>query len=138
MRQAVIFDLDGTLTVGNLDFDGIRAEIGLGEGPILEALQHMAPPQRAAAEAILNRHERQAAETARLQEGAAETVAELRKRNLPVGILTRNARPWAQRVLDRFGIEVDGLRTREDGVIKLYHIAVSNHSNGSRIPLGAE
>ncbi len=118
MRQAVIFDLDGTLTVGNLDFDGIRAEIGLPDGPILEALEHMTPPQRAAAEGILHRHERRAAETARLQDGAAETVAELRTRNLPVGILTRNARPWARCVLDRFGIEVDGLRTREDGLVK--------------------
>ena len=37
--RAVIFDLDGTLTEPVLDFDAMRAEIGLPEGvPILEQL----------------------------------------------------------------------------------------------------
>ena len=117
-RNAVIFDLDGTLTVPVLDFDAIRDEIRLSDGPILEAIERMEPDMRAAAMAVLERHEQHAAETAELQYGAAETISELRRRGYAVGILTRNARRWAELVLDRFGLVVDGLRAREDGVNK--------------------
>ncbi len=118
MPPAVIFDLDGTLTVRNLDFDAIRAEIGLPPGPILEALSDMPPDQRTVAERILDHHERVAAETATLHAGAAETVGTLRDRAYAVAILTRNTQPNARRVLDRFDIHVDAIRTREDGDIK--------------------
>ena len=43
MAGAVIFDLDGTLTIPLLDFNRIRQEIGISDGfPILEALATMA------------------------------------------------------------------------------------------------
>ena len=118
MRQAVIFDLDGTLTVPVLDFDTIRAEIGLPPGPILEALEHMKPPERARAQAILDAHERGAAEQSALQDGAVETVAELGTRGFAVGIVTRNSRRWTEYVLSRHRLTVDGLHTRDDGAIK--------------------
>ena len=53
----VIFDLDGTLTVPALDFDAIRAEIGLPPGPILESLERLSQAERRRAEEILHRHE---------------------------------------------------------------------------------
>ncbi|MCK5272001.1 MAG: hypothetical protein KAJ52_05470, partial [Sedimentisphaerales bacterium] len=59
---AVIFDLDGTLTQPYLDFDQIRSEIGNIDGPILEAMEQMPPPQRRKALEILHRHEQEAAE----------------------------------------------------------------------------
>jgi len=40
--EAIIFDMDGTLTVPVLDFDRIRSEIGLPAGPILESLLALA------------------------------------------------------------------------------------------------
>ena len=55
--RAVIFDLDGTLTQPLLDFDLIRAEIGLGPGPILEQLSALTQAERDRAETILRRHE---------------------------------------------------------------------------------
>ena len=118
MRRAVIFDMDGTLTVGGLDFDLIRAEMGIEHGPILEEMEKMDSAELVAAEAVLNKHERTAAENAVPREGGAETIAELRRRGFPVGILTRNARQWAQVTIERLGIEVDALRCREDGAIK--------------------
>lgn len=115
---AVLFDLDGTLTIGQLDFDAIRTEIGIAEGPILEAIAVMAGPARDRAVNILDRHERAAAETSELHPGAAETVATLRSRGWRVGIVTRNSRRWARYTLVRHGVEVDGLWSREDGAIK--------------------
>ena len=61
MAGAVIFDLDGTLTIPVLDFDAMRAEMGLTNEPILEDMERMDADRRAEAEAILQRHEHRAA-----------------------------------------------------------------------------
>ena len=37
--EAFIFDLDGTLTIPQLDFEGSRKEMGIAAGPILEELE---------------------------------------------------------------------------------------------------
>ena len=116
--SAVIFDLDGTLTRPYLDFDAIRAEIGIAAGPILEAIDTMDASARRRAEDILRRNEAEAAENATLHEGAVEVVDEIRARGHPVAILTRNARATVDLVLSRYGIVVDTIRTREDGPIK--------------------
>ena len=118
VRGLVIFDLDGTLTVPHLDFDAIRAEIGLPPGPILEALAVLPAAERARALAVLDRHEQAAAHHAELHAGAAEVLETLRACGWPVAILTRNARRWAEVVINRFELQIDALRTRDDGVIK--------------------
>jgi len=117
-RGMVIFDLDGTLTVPTLDFDAIRAEIGLPPGPILEALEHLGDTDRQRAEDILHRHEHQAAHGSQLQPGAAETISTLRRRGWPVAVLTRNTYKWTQVVLNKHGITVDGIRSRDDSAVK--------------------
>lgn len=116
-HSAIIFDLDGTLTISNLDFDQVRSEIGV-TGPILEAMQSMNPQERERAATILHRHEFEAAKIACLQDGARETIDACKTRGHPVAILTRNSRASAGRILERFEIKVDMLRTREDGAIK--------------------
>lgn len=116
-RSVIIFDLDGTLTRPRLDFDAIRAELGVS-GPILEAMEHMTARQRAYADRVLNEHEWQAAREAELQDDAADVINHLRQDDRPVAILTRNARVTLDHVLERFGIVVDAIRTREDGAIK--------------------
>lgn len=116
--SAVVFDLDGTLTAPYLDFDRIRSEIGLEPGPILEGIAGLDRPARAAAESILLRHEWEAAENAILRDGAMDVMTALRARGHPTAIVTRNARLTVHRVLDRFGLTVDAIRTRDDGPIK--------------------
>ncbi len=116
-RSAVIFDLDGTLTKPCLDFDLIRAEIGV-TGPILEAMQEMDETRRDRARRILLRHEREAAARAELQDGAVEVLTTLRARRFPVAIYTRNAKATVDLILDKFDLIVDAVRTREDGAIK--------------------
>jgi len=118
MGRAVIFDLDGTLTVPVLDFDAIRAEIGIESGLILEAMAKMDAARRLRAESIVDAHERRAAEESTLQSGACETIAELAARGFSIGVVTRNARRWTHHVLARHGLTVDGVRCREDGAIK--------------------
>ena len=41
LPAAMLFDMDGTLTVPYFDFDAIRREVGVGNQPILEAVEKM-------------------------------------------------------------------------------------------------
>lgn len=117
--QAVIFDLDGTLTEPFLDFDQIRCEIGLpDDGGILEALLRMPDARRQQAEAVLLAHEQAAAENSTLNDGAADLIDTLRLRGTSIGILTRNTRQNALFVAEKHRLHFDAMICREDGPAK--------------------
>jgi hydrogenase expression/formation protein HypE len=93
--RAVLFDFDGTLTVGTaLDFKAIRREIGCPEGTsLLEYIEAIEPPEaRHAAAEQLAFYERQGASQSYPARGAVELLRFLRGRKIPYGILTRNSR----------------------------------------------
>ena len=115
---AVIFDLDGTLTQPYLDFDQIRSEIGDIDGPILEAMEQMPPPQQRKALEILHRHEREAAENSSLNPGVHEIYSWLRNRNIPIGLATRNQRSNVEYICKVHKLDFDSVVTREDGPAK--------------------
>ena len=118
--QAVIFDLDGTLTEPFLDFDQIRREMGVPrEGVcILEALSAMSETERRKAEAVLVAHEATAAEQSTLNDGASCVLDVLREKGIPVGVLTRNSRTNAIFVAQKHGLRFDAMICREDGPAK--------------------
>ena len=118
--QAVIFDLDGTLTEPFLNFDLIRRQMGIRQqdGGVLEALSTMPQPHRQKAEAILLAHEQAAAEQSSLNDGAARLLDTLRARGIPIGILTRNTRPNAACVAQKHNLHFDAMVCREDGPAK--------------------
>lgn len=110
--------MDGTLTEPMLDFAQIKAEMGIGTRPILEALAEMPAHDRHAAEAVLHRHEEQAANESKLNPGCEALIEWVRSRNLRTALITRNSRRSAASVLRRHGLEFDVLITREDGKFK--------------------
>ena len=56
--RGVIFDLDGTLVDSGLDFNAMRAEMGLPAGrPILEAIASLPSSRQRVCWEILHRHE---------------------------------------------------------------------------------
>ncbi len=116
--RVVIFDMDGTLVRSNLDFDRIRQEIGLPNGPILESMHAMTPDDRARTEAILARHEAKAAAASELQPGAADVVAAVRAAGIPAVLMTRNSPRSLATFRERHGIEFDMTWTRADGPMK--------------------
>lgn len=118
--RSVIFDLDGTITQPYFDFDAIREEIGIGKdaGPVLEAMEKMTAEQRERAERILYYHEARALAASTLNPGAGETLGELRRRGLPIGILTRNRKRNAQAIAEKHGLHFDSVVGREDGPVK--------------------
>ncbi|MBN1507791.1 MAG: HAD family hydrolase [Sedimentisphaerales bacterium] len=118
--RAVIFDLDGTITEPYLDFDAIREEIGVAResGPILEIMEKMSPEQRQRAEAILHSHEDKALAASKLNVGVRETLDELRRRGIQIGILTRNRKCNAVAIGERHHVQFDAIVGREDGPVK--------------------
>ena len=132
--RLVIFDMDGTLTEELLNFDAIRAEIGLPEkAPILEHIAQLSPPARARAEEILHRHEMSAAETCVLHEGAAEVLAALKSRGVATALLTRNSAACAGSVLARHGLSLDLVATREHVPHKPHGDSILNITRRLRI-----
>jgi len=118
--NAVIFDLDGTITKPYFDFDAIREEMGLdrNSGPVLEAMEKMNPPERKKAEEILNYHEQKAVIESELNEGAKETLLALSAAGIKIGILTRNRRNNASEIAHKHGLKFDAVVGREDGPVK--------------------
>ncbi len=115
MFAGVVFDLDGTLTVNNLDFGEIRREIGLTQPtPILEYMESVSLPERARIRDILERHERRAAETAELNDGAREVLAFIERQGLKSALLTRNSRESVDTVARRHGLRFDVVIARDD------------------------
>ncbi|MCX5656325.1 MAG: HAD family hydrolase [Planctomycetota bacterium] len=112
--KLVIFDLDGTLLEPALDFNAIRAEIGLPPAlPMLEVMETLDPVARQRAYAILDRHEAEAAARSQLMPGAKELLAALRRRGLKLAVLTRNSRVSVDAACRRHGLEFDAISTRE-------------------------
>jgi len=117
--RGVVFDLDGTLVVQELDFEAMRREIGLPTGtPLLEALGGMDGDTRAAAVEVLRRHELAAARTARLNPGVSAFLDWLEQRGVRRAVLSRNMREAVIQVLHRCGLSFELILAREDAPYK--------------------
>jgi HAD superfamily hydrolase (TIGR01509 family) len=117
--RGVVFDLDGTLVVQELDFEEMRREIGLPTGtPLLEAVDRLDGAAREVAVEVLRRHELAAAETARLNPGVGDFLDWLAGRGIRRAVLSRNMRDAVQKVLRRCGLSFDLVLAREDAPYK--------------------
>lgn len=135
--ELVIFDMDGTLTVDTLDFTALRRDMGMPErGGILEQLAAMTPEMRAEKQAILHRHEMEAANRCGVQEGAVELLDHLRSAGVKTALLTRNSAVCAQRILERHALVLEHVRTREDHPHKPHPEAILSVTRKFNIDVG--
>jgi HAD superfamily hydrolase (TIGR01509 family) len=114
LPAAVLLDMDGTLTKPMLDFPRIKAEMGIGQRPILEALAEMTPAERQAAEAVLDRHEEEAARLSALNPGCRELLDRLAALNIRTALVTRNSPASVRTVVRLHGLEIDVMISRDD------------------------
>lgn len=90
-RKHWVFDMDGTLTIAQHDFDAIRDELGLPEGlPILESLDALPDRESAPIHQRLNEIELEIAAESKAAEGAELLLESLLSSGTKIGILTRN------------------------------------------------
>lgn len=90
-RKHWVFDMDGTLTIAQHDFDAIRDELGLPEGlPILESLDALPEAESVLIHKRLNEIELEIAAESKAAEGAGLLLETLLSTGANIGILTRN------------------------------------------------
>jgi len=118
LPRALLLDMDGTITAPMLDFPRIKREMGIGDRPILEALAEMDAEARAAAEAVLLRHEEWAAAESSLNVGCRELFDALSRWRIRTALITRNSRLSVTTVLARHALTVAVLVTRDDAAPK--------------------
>ena len=107
--------MDGVVVRQHLDFPAIKREIfGDEAGFALERIEALPPAERARAEAILERHEADAASRAESMDGFLALHAWLEGRGLKSGLVTRNSRKSVDVVLGRLGVRFDAVVSRED------------------------
>ncbi len=112
--KGVVFDMDDTLTISSLDFNQIRSESGVPQGqPILEFIRQAPEPDQRRVQAVLDKHERRAAQECTLREGTKEVLQELSRRGFKTALLTRNSAESVRIVLRRFGLQFDCWLSRE-------------------------
>lgn len=99
---AVVFDFDGTLTKPDaIDFPAIHKVVGCPDGVgLLEFLEAIDDRDaRLSKEGVLIDAEMKAAERCQVNEGARELIAEIRKAQIPMAVITRNRREAVERAL---------------------------------------
>lgn len=130
--KGVIFDFDGTIVKSTIDFKRIknrileeakkyRLKIPDASLPILELLEDIKGVNGKKgkefyfkAHRILKKEELNASEYTEPQKGAVNLLKRLKKKNIKVGIITRNCRDVVENVIERFNIPYDVLLTRDD------------------------
>ena len=104
-REYWVFDLDGTLTVPVHDFAAIRAELGIPDGADILGYIDAQPPEAAKRlHRQLDAIEEELAGRAEAAAGAERLVEALRGRGCRLGIVTRNTKRIALRVLETIGV----------------------------------
>lgn len=156
MLKALIFDMDGTITVLALPLEDMRLDtksfyLSKGLPPeILDEADGISSSTGKAREyflgngvnqaeweewefevdVILSEHERFAADTALLIDGALDVVQNLRRRGVKTAILTNNGRPAVEKIMKQIPLKqhFDVIQTRHesprpkpfpDGILKI-------------------
>ncbi len=119
-NRCVLFDMDGTLYQSDIDFLGLRAELGLPRDgmPILTQLQSAPAETRRLGIERLHALEAAGAEAARPMPGAQDLLTWLRSRGVRCGLVTNNTRRSVETILSRHPLPLDVVLTRDDGRTK--------------------
>ncbi len=117
--KGVLFDFDGTLTLpGALDFPAIKKVLGCPvDHPILEFIASQPPDHQTGLMKILGEQEDLAAESSLPNRGAERCLQILKRRQIPMAILTRSRLKPIRMAIERFrGVTIDDFKaiiTRE-------------------------
>mmetsp|Transcript_53734 Transcript_53734/g.96601 ORF Transcript_53734/g.96601 Transcript_53734/m.96601 type:complete len:397 (+) Transcript_53734:78-1268(+) len=90
--RGVVFDMDGTLTVPNLDFVEMYKRCGVPSSKdLLQEVNAMAAPEKDAAWKVIDDMEEEGRRTLQLMTGTVELAKWLGQHQIPTAIVTRNS-----------------------------------------------
>ena len=113
--KGVIFDMDGTITAPDFDFEKIKDEAGIGDIDMLDYLRGVTGAEYERVHAVLTKFEDAGATNAKLNRGARKLLSFLARRKMPIALLTRNTRRSVDNVCRKLNLKFDITVTREDG-----------------------
>ncbi|HAA77751.1 TPA: hypothetical protein DCE37_21805 [Candidatus Latescibacteria bacterium] len=117
--QAVIFDMDGTITQPVIDWLELRDAIKAPpESSIMEHIRSLTGSEQQRATEILLETELRATEGVDLNEGFHELFAEVCSRGLRTAVVTNNHCAAMQNVLTQHSLRFDVALSRDDGELK--------------------
>lgn len=105
-RRFWIFDLDGTLTIPQHDFQAIKASLDMPpDADILAHLSKLSKQEAAEKQRVLDDIEADLAAAAEPAVGAVDLIRELASRGATMGVLTRNSKLNAHTALANIGLD---------------------------------
>ena len=117
--RGVVFDMDGTLTIPNLDFKEMYGRCGVDNSKdILEEVAAMPKDQQLAANRIIEEMEAEGRRTLELMPGADEVLRWLASHQIPTALVTRNTRESANVLTGRLlssSCKFSAIIARDDG-----------------------
>ncbi|KAG1677921.1 hypothetical protein FOA52_001339 [Chlamydomonas sp. UWO 241] len=124
--------MDGTLTEAHIDFADMRARTRIPQGDLFTVLESSTPEHISHAMQVILNIEAEAAKSVSSKEGLLELLAQLKKQNVPIALVTRNTTPSVTAFLNLIGPEWSSMfspvLTREFDFVKpdkrlLLHVA---------------
>ncbi|MDP5032644.1 MAG: HAD-IA family hydrolase [Paraglaciecola sp.] len=113
--KGIIFDLDGTLLTSSLDFKVIREQIHCPSHlDVLSFIAGLPAQTQEVANQVVLAHEMADAQDSMWISGAEQAIASLKKRQIPIAIVTRNSKQATLHKLKNNKLVVDTVITRED------------------------
>jgi len=123
LLRGVVFDMDGTLTKPNLNFDEMYRRCGVSlSKDILKEITIMPPQQQLEANKIIEEIEEEGRCTLELMPGALEMITWCFWHQIPMALVTRNTQKTVQVLLQRLlpdfiAEKFHPIITREDGFL---------------------
>ena len=117
--KAVLFDMDGTLTVPNIDWKELRARVGVAEGVgIMEHVYALSGLEARRADLIVRETEMTSVCDAVANQGLGQLFDQLENKPWKRALITNNHRVAMERVVSTFDLRFDLLMSREDAPLK--------------------
>jgi HAD superfamily hydrolase (TIGR01549 family) len=117
--KALLFDMDGTLTVPNIDWKILRTRVGVPEGVgIMEHIYTLSKQEAQRADNIVREIEMASVQKAIANQGLAELFANLAQKPWKLALVTNNHRQAMELVVATFNLHFDLLLSREDAQLK--------------------
>jgi len=114
--RGIIFDMDGTLTECQIDFQGLRKALNVPPGADIITHVHntRTGEERATAESVIEDFESRGVESVKLQGGIDELLGVCHARGMRMAIATRNSRSSVDTIIKRLGnARFDPIVTRD-------------------------